>query len=86
MNDNVISFEDAQNDAIAIERSEEFVAIASKISAHLNALPLDSEQHNRLVELICDQVKEAELTAFRQGLDVGITIGKHYEELKEDSL
>ncbi|MDL2232249.1 hypothetical protein LJC63_01545 [Ruminococcaceae bacterium OttesenSCG-928-L11] len=63
-------------DSVKIRRSAEFTAISHKVGGHLNALPLDSEQHNRLVALIAEQVIEAESTAFLQGVELGVRMGR----------
>ena len=66
---------DKARGSIKVNRSEDFIKNAYKVGAHLSALPLNSEQHNKLVGLIGRQVKEAESTALRQGFDIGVKLG-----------
>ena len=74
-----------QDKAIHVERSSEFIAIAHKVRDHINALPLSNDQHNRLVELITEQVVEAESTALKQGFDMGMKVMQHLAECPESA-
>lgn len=73
------------DDVIQIERSPDFTTIAHEVSAHMSALPLTNEQNNRLVELVIKQINEAETTAFRQGFDMGVELGRYFAENPEDA-
>jgi len=64
------------DDVIEVRRTPEFTAIAHRVSGHLNSLPLTSEQHNRLVDLVVEQITEAETAALQQGIHLGIQIGR----------
>ena len=69
-------------DAILIERSPKFVEIAKKVSAHINSLHLGTDDHNNLVDLVIEQVREAEATAFRQGFRLGVDVERRNNEKK----
>ena len=50
----------------------EFVTATNAVGDYLATLPLDSTQHNRLVELMCQNLAEAECGAFARGVELGI--------------
>ena len=56
-----------QEEGILMERSPEFFRIAKQLSEHIAGLPND-----KLVELMIQQVTEAERAAFSQGLRMGM--------------
>lgn len=59
------------NGALIIERNAQTLEAAKRLSDYLNTLDnLTSEQHNRLVELMIDNLKEAEKGAFLAGADI----------------
>ena len=66
--------------AIEVERTATFFMIARELSNYLNTLPLTAEAHNKLIELIIDQVQAAEAGAFTQGVKIGAEYGK--QEMK----
>lgn len=59
---------------IEIERSREFVQIAKELGDHIKRLNLPAEDNDSLVCLMVDQVREAEVTAFRQGFRLGVDV------------
>lgn len=63
---------------IQIERTEEFLEAAKKVSEYIHSLPLSHEQNDTLVQMLLDQTQAAERSAFRFGLDMGIKIGKEF--------
>ena len=64
-------YEMNEYEGIQIERTEGFTQKAKQLSDFVAALPLDTQTNDRLVELMVEQVKEAELGAFAQGLRIG---------------
>ncbi len=63
--------------AIQIERSEEFTIAARKLSEFIRGLPLTSEQNNRLVDGMVEQVLLAERGAFKRGFGLGVEYGRY---------
>lgn len=61
-------------EAIEIERSQEFVRIAKELGDHIKRLNLSAEDNDQLIYLMVDQVQEAEATAFRQGFRSGVDV------------
>lgn len=59
---------------IEIERSQEFVQISKELGDHIKSLNLSAADNDRLVYLMVDQVREAEVTAFRQGFRLGVDV------------
>ena len=57
---------------IEIKRSSEFKKNAKKVGEHINSLNLQADDHNKLIDLIIEQVQEAEATAFIQGFKTGV--------------
>lgn len=55
-------------------RTEEFLTAAKEFSEYLKALPLDTEQNARLIELAIRQTQEAERGAFFFGAGIGIDL------------
>lgn len=72
------------DDVIQIERSPDFIATAHEVGDHIKTLPLNGDQNEVLVELVIKQVTEAESTAFRQGFDMGVKLGRYLAENPED--
>ena len=66
-----------QESAIEIPRSNKFVEIAEKLSDFIKLLPLNQADNDKLIQIIVEQVKEAEHTAFLFGFDMGIKIMKN---------
>ncbi|KGE20677.1 hypothetical protein [Paenibacillus wynnii] len=64
---------------IKIERSDKFNEIAFELSNLISSLPTSSEQNNKLILLMIEQIEQAEKDAFEQGMLLGI-------KLKEVSL
>ena len=63
---------------IQIERTEEFLEAANKLSEYISNLPLSHTQNDTLVQLAVEQTQAAERSAFRFGLDMGVKIGKEF--------
>lgn len=61
-----------QEEGILMERSPEFFRIAKQLSEHIAGLPLSVPDNDKLVELMIQQVTEAERAAFSQGLRMGM--------------
>ena len=60
-----------QGGALIIERNARTLEAAKRLSDYLNTLDnLTSEQHHRLVELMIDNLQEAEKGAFLAGADI----------------
>lgn len=60
--------------AIEIKRSQEFVQIAEELGGHIRSLNLSAEDNDKLVYLMVEQVREAEVTAFQQGFRLGVDV------------
>lgn len=69
MKDKIAHYEE---EGILIERSPEFYRIAKQLSEHIARLPLSVPDNDKLVELMIQQVTEAERAAFNQGLRMGV--------------
>jgi len=71
-----MDFPDIPEDtATSIDRSTpEFMEAALAVSDYLNDLPLSNVQHNKLIELMCNQVDATEKGAFLQAFDLGIKV------------
>ncbi len=70
---NTITYEEP---TIEIERTADFQTIARQLSDSLKALPLSQEENDRFIQLMVEQVQEAERGAFMQGFKMG----KEYAE------
>ncbi|KNZ41452.1 hypothetical protein [Acetobacterium bakii] len=62
--------------AIEIERSKEFIHLATELGNYNQDLPLTNYQNDELIRLTVEQVKEAE--AFKHGLKMGLYNGKGF--------
>ena len=51
-------------------RTPEFLALTQKISDYMRELPLNSEQHNTLVEMLTKQLTMAEQNAFKYAMRI----------------
>lgn len=69
--------------AILIDRNEEMLSAARKLSDFINTLNLPADQHNQLVELMIAQVLAAERNAFFEGGRLGVECGKYEAEHPE---
>ena len=67
---NIIAI-DCQGVGILLERTEEFLKVARELSDFLHTLPLSTQDHNKLVDLIMQNVSAGEHGAFCQGFDMG---------------
>lgn len=65
---------------IEIPRSEDFAEKARVLGDFINQLDLPADKHNKLVDLIVDQVKGAEEEACKFGIDLGIKLGNHLND------
>lgn len=65
---NTITYEEP---TIEIERTADFQTIARQLSDSLKALPLSQEENDRFIQLMVEQVQEAERGAFMQGFKMG---------------
>lgn len=79
---NIVENQTEEIPAIPIERGEEFYQAAKGLSEFIHALPLSAENNNRLIDLMVDQVCEAERGAFVQGFRMGREFGQ-WEETPE---
>lgn len=70
-----------EQESIRIDRTPEFNAVARKLSDFIKSLPLSTDQNDRLVWLMIDQVEQAERDAFKQGFLMGVKVMK---ELGQD--
>lgn len=65
-------------------RSDEFEAAARRLGRFINALDLNADAHNELVDLICKQVNIAERDAFKFGFDMAVKLMRDYYSDKEE--
>ena len=55
-----------------VERTERFFQIARQLSDYIKCLPLDQPTNDHLVQMMIEQVEEAEHGAFIQGFKMGM--------------
>lgn len=72
----VIDYRKNADDKIEIPRSDRFIEIANELSDFINALPLNQPDNDKLIQIIVEQIKEAERTAFLFGFDMGVKVTK----------
>lgn len=65
-------------------RSDEFELAARRLGRFINAMNLDVDVHNELVDLICKQVNVAELDAFKFGFDMATKLMHDYYNDEEE--
>lgn len=74
---NIVDFRNEQPEKkIKIPRSERFAEIANELSDFINALPLNQPDNDKLIQIIVEQIKESEHTAFLFGFDMGVKATK----------
>lgn len=84
---NIIAI-DCQGEGILLERTEPFIKVARELNDFLHTLPLDNQEHNKLVDLIIQNVTAGEKGAFLQGFDMGIEFAswaKEKADVKKDT-
>lgn len=59
-------------------RSDAFELAARRLGRFINAMDLDADVHNELVELMCKQVNVAERDAFMFGFDMATKLMHDY--------
>lgn len=65
-------------------RSDEFEVAARRLGRFINALDLNADAHNELVDLTCKQVNVAELDAFKFGFEMAAKLmHDHYSDKEE---
>ena len=77
----------SKDGALIIERNARTLEAAKRLSDYLNTLKsLTSEQHNKLIELMLDNLTEAEKGAFLAGAGMAAAISESEEaEKKRDT-
>ena len=65
-------------------RSDEFEAAARRLGRFINALDLDVDTNNELVNLMCKQVNVAERDAFKFGFDMAVKLMHDHYSNKEE--
>lgn len=68
---------DAQENAIEIERTEDFYQIARELDGFIKALPISQADNDKLIEIIIRQVQAGEQGAFNQGFRMGSEFEKY---------
>ena len=69
---NITEFPFLKGKEVEAQRTGEFYRIAWRMSKFMDELALPKELHDHLVELMIDQVLEAEHGAFSQGFLMGL--------------
>lgn len=65
-------------------RSDDFEVAARRLGRFINALDLNADAHNELVDLTCKQVNIAELDAFKFGFDMASKLMHDYYSGEEE--
>ena len=65
-------------------RSDEFELIAKRLGRFINALDLNEDAHNELVDLTCKQMNVAERDAFKLGFDMATSLMHDYYSDEEE--
>lgn len=65
-------------------RSDAFEVAARRLGRFINALDLNADAHNELVDLICKQVNVAELDAFTFGFNMASKLMHDYYSGEEE--
>lgn len=75
---------------VSLGRTKEFENIVYALGEFINELPISAEQNNKLIELVLQQITEAEIGAFRFGIKImGIALAiadKEKREIEESDL
>lgn len=69
---------------IAKGRSDAFEVAARRLGRFINALDLNEDAHNELVDLTCKQVSVAECDAFKFGFDMASKLMHDYYSGEEE--
>lgn len=67
---------DASDYAVKVPRTGRFNEIAEELGDFIDALSLKQPDCNRLIELIIEQINEAEHSSYLAGFDTGIKVMK----------
>lgn len=59
-------------------RSDEFELVARRLGRFINAMDLNADVHNELIDLMCKQVSVAERDAFKFGFDMAVKLMHDY--------
>lgn len=59
-------------------RSNEFELVARHLGRFINAMDLNADVHNELIDLMCKQVSVAERDAFKFGFDMAVKLMHDY--------
>lgn len=65
-------------------RSDEFEVASRRLGRFINALDLNVDAHNELVDLTCKQVNVAELDAFKFGFVMAASLMSDYYSDEEE--
>lgn len=72
----------AQEGAILIERTDEFLQSAQQLSEFIKGLPLSQPDNDQLIALILRQVQDGERQSFLQGFRMGAEFKRYEAERK----
>ncbi len=83
----ILGFVESQTEAPAIrlEWGEEFYQAAKELSEFIHSLPLSAEDNDRLINLVIDQVCEAERGAFANGFRMGREFDQWEETTEQEN-
>jgi len=80
----ILNFDEYDNHlAIEIPRTEEFHKAAEALSRFIKELPLSNSDNAELIELIIEQVLEAERSGYKFGIKLAGEVYEHKDELME---
>lgn len=72
--DNVIDIKELSNLYMEIPRSENFPFIAKELGEIIKSLNITVKENDKLIDLIIKQVEDAEVFAFKTGIELGIKL------------
>lgn len=72
----IVNFPNHDKASIEIIKSDSYMELVVEMSDFIQKLPLSTDDNDKLVNLILEQTRQAQLDAFRQGIQVGLDIAK----------
>ena len=77
---------ETNENCIAVDRNNpEFIKSARKLSGYIEQLPLSHEQNDVLINMIAAHVTDAEINAYKQGLEFGLALKEAVDLIEKET-
>jgi len=65
---------------IKIKDTDDFLVFEKNLREFVKGLPISNDDHDKLIKLMLEQIKQTEKDSFLQGLEMGLEFAKYQQE------